>query len=185
MKLVFLIGDAAVGKMTVGQELMKITDLRLFHNHMTIEPVLAIFGSFHGAAINRLREVVFEEFASSGLYGMIFTYMWAFDMPSDWEYIEHVKGIFKERCPDVEFYYVELVASRDVRLERNVSENRLKNKASKRDTAASNQRLINDDQRHRLESHAGEIPFENYIKIDNTALSPEDAAQRIKTHFHL
>ena len=27
MKLLFLIGDAAVGKMTVGQELMKITDL--------------------------------------------------------------------------------------------------------------------------------------------------------------
>ena len=185
MKLVFLIGDAAVGKMTVGQELMKITDLRLFHNHMTIEPVIEIFGSFHGAAIDRLREVIFEEFASSGLYGMIFTYMWAFDMPSDWAYIEHVKGIFKERRPDAEFYYVELVASRDVRMERNVSENRLKNKASKRDIAASNQRVINDDARYRLESYAGEIPFENYIKIDNTHLSPEEAAKRIKTHFHL
>ena len=34
MKLVILIGDAAVGKMTVGQELMKQTGLRLFHNHM-------------------------------------------------------------------------------------------------------------------------------------------------------
>lgn len=32
--------------MTVGQELMKITDLRLFHNHMTIEPVLEIFGGY-------------------------------------------------------------------------------------------------------------------------------------------
>ena len=30
MKLVLIIGDAAVGKMTVGQELMKVTDLRLF-----------------------------------------------------------------------------------------------------------------------------------------------------------
>lgn len=48
MKLLFLIGDAAVGKMTVGQELMKITDLRLFHNHMTIEPVLEIFGIKNG-----------------------------------------------------------------------------------------------------------------------------------------
>lgn len=37
MKLLFLIGNAAVGKMTVVQELMKITELRLFHNHMTIE----------------------------------------------------------------------------------------------------------------------------------------------------
>lgn len=48
MKLLFMIGDAAVGKMTVGQELMKITDLRLFHNHMTTEPVIEIFGRFDG-----------------------------------------------------------------------------------------------------------------------------------------
>ena len=40
MKLVLIIGSGAVGKMTVGQELMKITDLRLFHNHMMIEPVI-------------------------------------------------------------------------------------------------------------------------------------------------
>ena len=48
MILVLLVGNGAVGKMTVGQELMKLTDLRLFHNHMTIEPVLEIFGTFNG-----------------------------------------------------------------------------------------------------------------------------------------
>ena len=48
MKLVFLIGSGAVGKMTVGQELMKLTGLRLFHNHMTIEPIIEIFGSCRG-----------------------------------------------------------------------------------------------------------------------------------------
>ncbi len=58
MKLLFLIGDAAVGKMTVGQELMRITDLRLFHNHMTIEPVIEIFGQFRWKTIHRLREVI-------------------------------------------------------------------------------------------------------------------------------
>ena len=62
MKLLMLFGDAAVGKMTVGQELAKLTDLRLFHNHMTIEPVLELFGTFHSGAIARMREVVFEEF---------------------------------------------------------------------------------------------------------------------------
>ena len=58
MKLLFMIGNAAVGKMTVGQELMKLTGLRLFHNHMTIEPVIEIFGQYNGKAINRLRQVV-------------------------------------------------------------------------------------------------------------------------------
>ena len=85
MKLLFMIGNAAVGKMTVGQELMKLTGLRLFHNHMTIEPVIEIFGQYNGKAINRLRQVVFEEFAKSGCYGMIFTYMWAFDQKADWD----------------------------------------------------------------------------------------------------
>ena len=54
-------------KWTVGQELMKITDLRLFHNHMTIEPVLEIFGGFNSAVISRMREAVFGEFAGSDL----------------------------------------------------------------------------------------------------------------------
>lgn len=178
-----MIGNAAVGKMTVGQELAKITGLRLFHNHMTIEPVIKIFGQYNGAAINRLRQVVFEEFAKTDNYGMIFTYMWAFDQQTDWDYVEHVKNIFKPY--DTEFYYVELIASREVRLERNATENRLLNKASKRNVPVSNQRLIDDDNKYRLESMDGEIPFENYMKIDNTNLAPDVVAQMIKSQFDL
>lgn len=185
MKVLFLMGNAAVGKMTVGQELMKITDLRLFHNHMTIEPVIEIFGYYNSNAIRRLREVIFEEFAASKCYGLIFTYMMAFDMQSDWDYIEYVKDIFRQRNEKVEFYYVELVASKEIRLARNVTENRLKNKASKRDLEASNQRLLHDDANYRLESHDGEIPFDNYIKIDNSNIEPEIVAQKIKEHFNL
>lgn len=183
MKLLFLIGDAAVGKMTVGQELMKITDLRLFHNHMTIEPIIEIFGKFNGSAIHRLREVIFEEFAKSDCYGMIFTYMWAFDQQSDWDYIEHVKQIFQPYNADV--YYVELFASQEIRLQRNATENRLKNKPSKRDIEISNTRLINDDKNYRCISNDGEISFENYIKIDNSKLSPEIVAKMTKDRFGL
>lgn len=185
MKLVLLFGDGAVGKMTVGQELAQITDLRLFHNHMTIEPVIEIFGGYRGDVINRLREVVFEEFAASDLYGLIFTYMWAFDLQSDWDYIEHVKQIFTLKNPETDFYYVELVAAQDVRLQRNATENRLKNKPSKRDVAASNLRLSDADATYRLESRDGEIPFTNYIKIDNSDLTLADAARRIKERFQL
>lgn len=183
MKLVFLIGDAAAGKMTVGQELMKITDLRLFHNHMAIEPVIEIFGYYHGKSITKIREVVFEEFAASDNYGLIFTYMWAFDQKSDWDYVEHVTNIFREKGADV--YYVELDAPQEIRLQRNVTENRLKNKASKRDIEISNQRLIDADNKYRCVSNDGEIQFENYIKIDNSNLSAEHVAKMIKKHFDL
>ena len=94
MKLVFLFGNCAVGKMTVGQALCDITRLKLFHNHVTIEPVIALFGDYKPRAVARLRDVIFEEFAASDQYGMVFTYMWAFDQQADWDYMEHVKQIF-------------------------------------------------------------------------------------------
>ena len=95
MDLIVIIGSGAVGKMTTGQELMKITDFRLFHNHMMIEPVIEIFGQFNGSAVSRLREVVFDEFMKTNYQGMIFTFMWAFDMQEDWDYIKSVADRFE------------------------------------------------------------------------------------------
>ena len=183
MDLIVLIGSGAVGKMTVGQELMKITDFRLFHNHMMIEPVIEIFGNYNGAAVARLREVVFEEFLKTGYQGMIFTYMWAFDMQSDWDYIKGVTDRFEATGGTV--YYVELVADRAVRLERNKTENRLKNKASKRDLAISEARMLREETKYRIVSNEGEIPFKNYIRIDNTHLEPDEVARMIKERFNL
>ena len=183
MKLVILIGDAAVGKMTVGQALMKQTGLRLFHNHMMIEPVIDIFGSFNGHVTQQLREVIFREFAKSDNEGMIFTFLWAFDMQSDWDYIAHVADIFKEQ--GAEIYYVELVASQEIRLQRNETENRLLHKPSKRDLEASRARVLRDDANYRCESLPGEIPFENYIKIDNSFLEPDAVAAMIRARFTL
>lgn len=183
MKLVMIFGDAAVGKMTVGQELCKITDLRLFHNHMTIEPVIEIFGKYDGEVIKKLREVVFEEFSKSQNYGMVFTYMWAFDSREDWDYVEHVSNIFRSKGAEV--YYIELVADMNTRIKRNATENRLANKPSKRDIEMSNERLINASQSHRLQSYDNEVQFENYIKIDNTHLSAQKVANLIKERFAL
>ena len=183
MKLLILIGNSSVGKMTVGQELTKITPFRLFHNHMMIEPVLEVFGSFRGDVIQKLRSVIFEEFAKSDQYGLVFTFMWAFDMQSDWDYVAHVADIFKEQ--GAEIYYAELIAPQEVRLQRNETENRLRHKASKRDLESSRARLLRDDENYRCVSLPGEIPFENYIRIDNSNLSPEAAAAIIQQHFLL
>ena len=183
MKLVFILGDAAVGKMTVGQELMKITDLRLFHNHMTIEPVIEIFGGYDGKTIAEMRDLIFRNFAASENYGMIFTMMMDFDLPSEWEYLEHIKSFFEPYGTD--FYYVELIAPQEIRLQRNATENRLKHKASKRDIETSNQRLINDDNNHRCVSCEGEITFDNYLRIENADKAADVVARMIKEHFDL
>ena len=178
MKLVLIIGAGAVGKMTVGQELAKITNLRVFHNHMMIEPVIDIFGYFKGDTILKLREIIFDDFVKSNKEGMIHTLMWAFEMKFDWEYVENLAKKFDE------VYCVELIASQKVRLERNKTENRLKNKPSKRDIEASNKRLLNEDI-YRLVSNEGEIPFKNYLRINNENIEAKDAAQKIKETFNL
>ncbi|MBR3299195.1 MAG: AAA family ATPase [Clostridia bacterium] len=183
MKLVVIIGAGAVGKMTVGQELAKITELRLFHNHMAIEPVLELFGYFDGETVAEIRESIFRHFAASDNYCMIFTYMWAFDHRQDRDYIERVKSIFEPY--GTEFYCVELIAPQHIRLERNATENRAKNKPSKANIEFSSKRIIHEDANYRLVSREGEIPFENYLRLDNSALSAEEAARIIKESFGL
>lgn len=98
--------------MTVGYELEKITGLRLFHNHMTIDLVLRFF-PFGTPAFNRLvrefRMRIFEEVAASDLPGLIFTYVWALDDPQDKAFIDEICDIFRSKGARV--YFVELFAS--------------------------------------------------------------------------
>jgi len=182
MKLVLLFGAPAVGKMTVGQELMKITDLRLYHNHMTIDPIAEVFGQRCGSAERRVEEVVCDEFAKTDLFGMIYTIAKSLSgESSDWSHLEYIAGIFKRN--GAEIYFVELVATLEVRLQRNGTENRLRNKPCKRDVEGTSVRLIELDKTSRLVSYDGEVPFDNYMKIDNTNISPDAVAKMIVDRF--
>ena len=181
MRLLMLFGPQAVGKMTVGQELEKITPLRLFHNHMTIEPVLRIFGEFRSSAILKMRELIFEEFLQTDHYGLIFTFQWCFDVEDDWKYAQHVAGMFRASGAEVD--WVELTAPLDVRFERNGTENRLKEKPSKRNLEMSEFFLRHAEEKYRDTSLPGEITFPNYLRIDNSDRSAAEVAKMIAEHF--
>ena len=187
MKLLFIFGAHAAGKMTVGQAVARKTPMKLFHNHMTIEPVIELFGAYNGAVTERLRQVVFEEFAKTDNYGLIFTFIWAFDEPHDTQYVRWLTKLYQDTGAQVD--YVELLCPQEVRLLRNRTENRLKEKASKRDVALSEMRMLSSETRHRCNSDEGEvleklgIPPECYLRIDNTELSPDEAAEIIVRHF--
>ena len=183
MKLVVILGALAVGKITVGQELIKITDLRLLHNHIMYELVLEHFGEGLCDASDRLKDVIYEEFAKSSNYGLIVTCCMAFDSPSDWDGLNHITDFFKR--VNAEIYYVELVAPQEIRRKRNKTENRLFHKPTKRDIEKSDKHLIDVDKKVRLVSNDGEILLENYIKIDTSNLSPDIVAKMIKEKFSL
>ena len=185
-KFVLICGPQAVGKMTVGQELSKITDLKFMHNHDTIDLVTKFFdyGTEKMRRLTRLfRMSIFEEVAKSELYGMIFTVMLYFDDEEDMKGIQEVKELYEKTGG--EFYIVELETSLEERLKRNKTENRLKHKPSKRDLEFSEKDLLNSYEKHRLNSYDGEMKYENYIKINNTNISAEDTAKIIKERFNL
>ena len=187
MRLLFIFGAHAAGKMTVGQAVARKTPMKLFHNHMTIEPVIDLFGAYNGAVTERLRQVVFEEFVKTDNYGLIFTFIWAFEEPHDFEYVRMVSDMYRAAGAQVD--YVELIAPQDVRLVRNRTENRLLNKPSKRDVALSEMRFLSSESRHRCVSGPGEVVArlglapESYLRIENENLSPDEAAERIIRHF--
>ena len=187
MRLLFIFGAHAAGKMTVGQAVSRLTPMKLFHNHMTIEPVIELFGAYNGAAVERLRQVVFEEFVKTDNYGLIFTFIWAFDVPYDEAYVRRLSEMSEAAGAQVD--YVELVAPQDVRLVRNRTENRLQHKASKRDVALSEARFLDAEERYRVVSEPGEvvqrlgIAPERYLRIDNTNLEPDAVAEMIVDHF--
>jgi len=76
MKLVFLHGAPAVGKLTIARELAGLTGFRLFHNHLTVDLVSSLF-SFGTEPFIFLREqiwlVAFAEAARHNV-SLIFTF---------------------------------------------------------------------------------------------------------------
>lgn len=73
--LVYLYGPPAVGKLTIATELQAQTGWRLFHNHLTVDAIRAVF-DFASApfteVVHRVRLDVFETAARNGV-DVIFT----------------------------------------------------------------------------------------------------------------
>lgn len=184
--LLYIVGPPAVGKMTIGHEIAARTGFRLFHNHLTVEPVLRFFefGSPpYVRLVGEFRRRLIEEVAASDLPGLIFTYVWAFNLPGDQETLEQYGRFFQRRGGRV--LYLELEASQRERLKRNQGAFRLAEKPSKRDLEASRRNLLELDTKYRLNSDGQFDGREDYLRIDNTNLSAQQVAAQVIDHFGL
>ena len=184
-RFIVIFGPPAVGKMAVGAELEVLTGVRLFHNHLSIEPVLRLF-PFGSPPFVRLveqfRRRIFEEVAASDLPGLAFTFVWDLDAEGDRRFLEDACAIFATRGFEIAF--VELAADLTTRLERNRSPQRLEQKPSMRDVARSEETLRTLE-RHRLNSD-GAIPLPHrHLRIDNTDRSPRAVAEEIASALGL
>jgi hypothetical protein len=186
MSLVIILGPPAVGKMTVGLELERLTGLKLFHNHMSIDLARKFFppeSASFGRIVGTIRRVVMEETARTYARGLIFTYVWSFDDPRDAAAIGRCVEIFEAYGQPT--YFVELEASLEVRQLRNETELRLEHKPGKRDLEHSRAQLWRMSQKHKNNSTFELREREHYVRIDNTDVAPEEAAARIQKRFGL
>ena len=154
-------------------------------NHDSIEVSDKIFG-FATPAQKEFNAVFREkafELAVKHNVDLLFTYVCAFEMPQEREYLTRLSNMFESNGG--KFYFVELYADLDTRLARNITPHRMERKASKRDVEWSRANLLRDAQRHKLNSDPEEIWFKNHIKIDNTNLEPDEVADIIINTFQL
>ena len=183
--LIVICGPQAVGKMTVAESLRDRLRYNMMMNHDSIEISDRIFG--FGTPAQRefneaFREKAFELAVKHGV-DLIFTYVCAFEMREEREYLTRLHDLFVQSGG--RFFFVELSADMDARLARNETPHRMERKASKRDVAWSRANLLKDAEEHRLNSEEGETWFEHHLKIDNTDLGPDEVADRIVAAFGL
>lgn len=183
--LIIICGPQAVGKMTVAESLRDKLKYNMMMNHDSIEISDRIFGFATPAQreFNSVFRRTAFELAVKHNVDLLFTYVCAFEMPEEKEYLTNLADLFQSKGGN--FYFVELSADLDTRLARNETPHRMERKASKRDVEWSKANLLKDAQRHKLNSDSDEIWFENHFKIDNTNLTPDEVADLVIEKFGL
>ena len=177
---VFIIGAPASGKMTIGQELSKLTGATLFFNHQPIDFALAIYQDFTEEMWEFVRSVNFSFLGTSARHhrSVILTGVIDFSNQYNLMYLKDIQDLLNEYHQQILF--VELETSLEERLRRNRTENRLKYKPLKRYVEVSEREIIETDKTNQLNSQKRPSGLHHYLKIDNTNLSAEEVAQQIQ-----
>lgn len=180
MHLVVIFGPPAAGKMTVGQEVARRTGYKLFHNHMSIEPVLGIF-EFGSPSFKRLvrplRHGVIAESVVADLPGLIFTYVWGIDEDPEARDLAGLIAPVVDSGNRVDF--VELLVDEDTCVSREGTDNRVRHKRSKTDLdwSVAHNRELHADHVFRTD---GDFPLPHpHHVVDNSGDSPADTAERV------
>ena len=177
---VFIIGAPAAGKMTIGQELSKLTGATLFFNHQPIDFALEIYQDFSEEMWELVRRINFSFLETSARYhrSVILTGVTDFSNQYHLMYLKNIQDLLNDYHQEILF--VELETSLEERLRRNRTENRLKYKPLKRNFEVSEREILETDKTDQLNSQKQPSGLHHYLKIDNTNLSAEEVAKQIQ-----
>jgi hypothetical protein len=171
MRLIFIYGLPATGKLTVSEELARTTGYKLFHNHLVVDLLLSTF-EFGSAPFVALREeiwlAVFREASRAQLPGLIFTFNPEKTVTAG--FVEQAIRTVESEGGQVDF--VELVCPLDELRRRMANESRLKYR-----------KLSSVEVFNRLEAE-GEFDTAHMpraaVTIDTSVAKPAEAAEQIR-----
>lgn len=181
---IFIIGAPASGKMTIGQELSRLTDATLFYNHKAIDFALEIYQDFTEEMWEFVRGITFSflETSARNHRSMILTDV--IDFSNDYQliYLKQIQDLLDNFHQEILF--VELETTLEERLHRNRTENRLKHKPLKRHIEISEREILETTETLQLNSQNQPNELHHYLKINNTNLSAAEVAKQIQNKMN-
>jgi hypothetical protein len=180
MNLIFIYGPPAAGKLTVAAELAKVINYKLLDNHRAIDYLSELFPRsddeererIRGLLGRRIRLDMFEAAARGGV-DLVTTF--APIAPGTLDFMRDVQTAVTKAGGKVLF--VQLLPSRDVLLERVEAASR---KGKKIDNPARWQEVVGNN------AAAFEtFPDTPHCVLDNSTLTPAEAAAHIVDYYHL
>lgn len=174
MKLLFIYGPPAAGKLTVAEALAKRTGFKVFHNHLSIDMAREIFSdkATRAGVVEKIRNNIIEAAAKADI-NLIFTLV--YEAKVDDEYVARLVNKVEDNGGEVLF--VQLVPNAAELQKRVSAESR--QKFSKIKDAELLQKILKDHDLY------GSVPYENNLRIDNSAMTVEQTIEKIVRHYNL
>jgi hypothetical protein len=175
MKLLFLHGAPAAGKLTVAKAVLGLVPGRLFDNHAALDPALTLFE--FGAPgfwelVHNIRREVFAAAAEQAIPLVVTTFCYA--EPSDRAQFEKFDEIARRRGG--ELLPVFLYCSRAEAARRVGNPDRIERR--KMTSPESLSRYLDDNK-------FAPVPRADVLKLNTEAMLPAATAQQIVSHFGL
>jgi len=173
MEVVFVYGPPAAGKLTVGRELARLTGLPLFHNHLVVDVVGAVF-PFGSEPFIRLRQTFWlETFVEAARTGRSLIFTFAPEPTVQADFTDRVRAAVEPFGGSVVF--VELTVSPEEQERRLRAPDRSE---FGKLTSVDLLRRLRDD----FDASLAAMPASE-LSIDTEACSPARAAARIASHL--
>ena len=173
MKVIFLYGPPASGKLTIGKKLAEKTGISLFHNHLTFDLAEVLYEPFTQPFYDYCADLRLDVFGDAKLahQDLIFTFFYI--PPDDDNFVNQIIHIAGE--DNVKFVKIE--ASSDTLLDRVENKDRAKySKINSKDVLT----------RYLKENNWSEsIEKTDSLIISTDNLTPDDAVQKIIEEYDL